>query len=102
MNDDTLPRLKCPIIAGSANNVLDEARHGADLRRAGILYAPDYVINAGGLIDVARFALGFDIEAARARLRRIDGTLTDIFARADAEDRPTADVADAIAEERFR
>lgn len=102
VNDDTLPRLKCPIVAGSANNVLGEARHGADLRRAGILYAPDYVINAGGLIDVARFALGFDIESARGKLRRIDGTLTEIFARADAEGRPNAEVADAIAEERFR
>ena len=102
VNDRTLPRLKCPIIAGSANNVLDEARHGAALRRAGILYAPDYVINAGGLIDVARFAIGYDIEAARAKLHRIDGTLSEIFARADAEDRPTSDVADAIAEERFR
>ena len=102
VNDATLPRLKCPIVAGSANNVLDAGRHGGALRRAGILYAPDYVINAGGLIDVARFALGFDIETARAKLHRIDGTLTEIFARADAEDRPTADVADAIAEERFR
>jgi len=101
VNDATLPGLKCPIVAGSANNVLDAARHGAALRRAGILYAPDYVINAGGLIDVARFALGFDIETARTKLHRIDGTLTEIFARADAEDRPTADVADAIAEERF-
>ena len=102
VNDATLPRLKCPIVAGSANNVLDAARHGAALRRAGILYAPDYVINAGGLIDVARFALGFDIEAARARLHRIDDTLTEVFARADAEDRPTGEVADSIAEERFR
>ena len=102
VNDATLPRLKCAIVAGSANNVLDEERHGAALRRAGILYAPDYVINAGGLIDVARFALGFDIEAARARLHRIDDTLTEIFARAEAEDRPTGDVADSIAEERFR
>lgn len=102
VNDNTLPRLKCPIIAGSANNVLDEARHGAALRRAGILYAPDYVINAGGLIDVARFALGFDIEAARAKLHRIDETLAEIFARADSEDRPTAEVADSIAEEKFK
>ena len=101
VNDATLPRLKCPIVAGSANNVLDAARHGAALRRAGILYAPDYVINAGGLIDVARFALDFDIEAARTKLYRIDETLTEIFARADAEDRPTAEVADSIAEERF-
>ena len=102
VNDETLPRLKCAIVAGSANNVLHEARHGAALRRAGILYAPDYVINAGGLIDVARFAVGYDIGAARTMLHRIDDTLDEIFARADAEDRPTGEVADRIAEERFR
>ena len=82
--------------------MLDDARHGTALRRAGILYAPDYVINAGGLIDVARFAVGYDIEEARTKLHRIDATLVEIFARADAEGSPTSDVADAIAEERFR
>src|ERR671933_1781340 len=53
VNDKSLPELQCPIIAGSANNILLEARHGAALAERGILYAPDYVINAGGLINVA-------------------------------------------------
>src|SRR3712207_9070395 len=53
VNDATIPTLRCGIIAGSANNVLLEARHGEALAERGILYAPDYVINAGGLINVA-------------------------------------------------
>jgi leucine dehydrogenase len=101
LNDDTIPRLKCAVVAGSANNQLADEPHGRALRDRGILYAPDYVINAGGLIDVARFALHFDIEAARAKLFQIDDTLIEIFERADAEDQPTSDVADRIAEERF-
>lgn len=101
VNDETIPRLRAPVIAGSANNVLDAERHGAALRKAGILYAPDYVINAGGLIDVARFAIGFGVDEARAKLNQIDDTLMEIFRRADTEDRPTSDVADTIAEERF-
>jgi len=101
VNDKTLPQFKCPVIAGSANNVLDEERHGTALREAGILYAPDYVINAGGLIDVGRFALDFGIDEARTKLHQIDDTLMEIFRRADFDDRPTSDVADTLAEERF-
>jgi leucine dehydrogenase len=101
INDASIDRLKARIVAGSANNVLDEERHGEALRRRGILYAPDYVINAGGLIDVARFACGFDIDEGRRKLHQIDDTLTEIFVRADSEGRATSDVADAIAEERF-
>lgn len=101
INDRTIPILKAPIIAGSANNQLADEGHGAMLRKAGILYAPDYVINAGGLIDVARFAVGFDIEEARRKLFQIDDTLIEIFERADADGLPTNIVADHIAEERF-
>ena len=53
INDDSLPRLSCAIVAGAANNQLLEDRHGAALHARGILYAPDYVINAGGLINIA-------------------------------------------------
>jgi leucine dehydrogenase len=102
VNDKTLPRLKMPIVAGSANNVLDDERHGIELRRRGILYAPDYVINAGGLIDVARFAVGFGMDEATEKLERIDDTLAEIFRRADAQDRPTSEVADQLAEELFQ
>jgi len=90
------------VVAGAANNQLAEPRHGGALRKRGILYAPDYVINAGGLIDVARFAVGFDIEEGRRKLRRIDDTLTAIFFRADADGDSTDAVAGRMAEERFR
>ena len=100
VNDDTIDQFKTPIIAGSANNVLDEDRHGGELRNREILYAPDYVINAGGLIDVARFAVGFGVEEGRKKLFQIGETLTEIFGRAENEARPTSEVADVIAEER--
>ena len=102
VNDVTLPRLNVPVIAGSANNVLGDERHGIELRRRGILYAPDYVINAGGLIDVARFAVGFGMDEARQKLDRIDDTLLEIFHRADDLDTPTGEIADRLAEERFQ
>ena len=102
VNDDTIPRLRAPIVAGSANNVLAEERHGLELRERNILYAPDYVINAGGLIDVARFPLGISLEEAKVKLEQIDDTLTEIFARAETEGLPTSEIADRIAEERFQ
>jgi leucine dehydrogenase len=101
INDRTLARLKTPVIAGSANNQLAEDRHGRILLERGILYAPDYVINAGGLIDVARPLLGMDIEAARVKLRKIYATLLDIFRRSAAERLPTSVIADRMAEARF-
>ena len=61
LNSETIPQIKAPIIAGGANNQLaDEARHGMMLREKGILYAPDYVINAGGLINVFHELKGFN------------------------------------------
>ena len=102
INDRTLPRLKAPIVAGAANNQLAEDRHGIELMQRGILYAPDYVINAGGIIDVYYERTGFDATALERHIAGIDGSLTEIFARARREERPTAEVADAIAEERFR
>lgn len=104
INDNTLPRLRASVVAGAANNQLVEPRHGEALRERGILYAPDYVINAGGLIDVSYEldAGGYDRERVFNHIRRIADTLTEIFTRADREGRSTAFVADRIAEERFR
>ena len=103
LNDETIPQLKAKIVAGAANNQLAEPRHGAALMNRGILYAPDYVINAGGIIDVYYERIGKLDEAALARhIEGIHDTLTEIFARARKEERPTGEVADAIAEERFR
>ncbi len=100
INDETIPRFECDIIAGSANNVLLEDRHGAGLAERGILYAPDYVINAGGVIWVGdAMENGFDEERATARLLAIGDTLSEIFRRADAGNRTTNEVADAMAQE---
>jgi leucine dehydrogenase len=69
--------------------------------KRGILYAPDYVINAGGIIDVYHERVGFDRVALVKHIDQIHDNLMEIFARARKEERPTGEVADAIAEERF-
>ncbi|WP_332671446.1 Glu/Leu/Phe/Val dehydrogenase dimerization domain-containing protein [Aromatoleum sp.] len=103
LNDRTIPQLKAKIVAGAANNQLAEPRHGASLMERGILYAPDYVINAGGIIDVYYERIGnFDAAALRRHIDGIHDNLIEIFARARKEERPTGEVADAIAEERFK
>lgn len=106
IDDSTLPRLRVAVVAGSANNQLAESRHGAELARRGILYAPDFVINAGGVINISyefgRDGKGYDRAAAFAHVDRIHDTLLTIFQRADAEGIPTNIAADRIAEERFR
>lgn len=102
LNDQTIPRLKVKVIAGASNNQLAEPRHGADLMQLGILYAPDYVINAGGIIDVYHERIGFSHGELLSHVEGIYDSLEEIFARAREEGRPTNEVADAIAEERFR
>lgn len=99
LNDTTIPQLQCQIVAGASNNQLAEDRHGAELLERGILYAPDYAINAGGLINVAQEYEGYDAEAARAKCTGIYDTMLSIFARARAEQIPTGQVADRIVEE---
>ena len=93
--------MRCRAVAGAANNQLGEPRHGQMLHDRGILYAPDYAINAGGLINVASEWVGYDANAVRERTARIYDTLLEIFSRAKALNRPTAGVADGLAEERF-
>jgi leucine dehydrogenase len=102
VNDDTLPELKCAAIGGSANNVLARDEHGYALRQLGILYAPDYVINAGGLINVADELQGYAPERARAKVEGIYGTLREVFHRAAAEGVPTSEAADRMAADRIR
>lgn len=101
LNDQTIPQLKARIVAGASNNQLAEPRHGVELMKRGILYAPDYVINAGGIIDVYHERIGFDRAALIAHVEGIYDNLLEIFERARKEERPTGEVADAIAEERF-
>ncbi len=99
INDQTLPQLTCEIVAGAANNQLLEARHGVALMEREILYAPDYAINAGGLINVAQEFVGYDPDAARAKTSEIYDTMWEIYERAQRESVPTHMVADRIVEE---
>lgn len=101
INDETLPQLRCKVVAGAANNQLAEPRHGVALMERGIIYAPDYVINAGGLINVAEEQAGYDPERARARTMKIYDTMYEIGERAQKVMAPTSVVADMIVEERL-
>lgn len=95
---NTIPKLQTPIIAGAANNQLATAQDGARLHSAGVLYAPDYVINAGGIISVGREYLGgATAESIGAEIHRIPVRLTEIFARSSATNRPTSELADEMA-----
>jgi leucine dehydrogenase len=103
LNDDTIARLACPIVAGAANNQLLEDRHGAAVHARGILYAPDYVINAGGLINIALELEpgGYDRARALARVEGIGATLTEVFERSASTGLPSNEVADRMAHERI-
>ncbi len=101
INDETIPTIKAKIIAGSANNQLAELRHGEALRKRDILYAPDYVINAGGLIEAYALYQGLSMAEAELQISHIYDTLLLIFDRAAREGKPTSQVADTIASERL-
>jgi leucine dehydrogenase len=100
INDRTLLQLKAKVIAGGANNQLAEDRHGAALVDKGVLYAPDYVINGGGIIRVAGQIFAWNDGDIEQRVRGIAATLAEIFTRADAAKRPTNVIADEMARER--
>jgi leucine dehydrogenase len=101
INDETVGALKCDIVAGAANNQLADDRHGLALLERGILYAPDYAINAGGLINVAQEFEGYDLDKVRQKTSGIYETMLNIFERAKVESLPTQRVADQIVEERI-
>lgn len=101
LNDRTIPELRARVVAGAANNQLAAPRHDHALRARGIVYAPDYVINAGGIIDIYYEGPSYDAATVRAHLARIGSTLADIFERARTESRPTGEVADLMAREIF-
>ena len=94
-----MKQLKCKIIAGSANNQLANPKHDKVVKDMGILYAPDYVINAGGVIHVCSEAADMSLEETDKRVRDIYNTLDKLFARAKEEDRPTGELADQMARE---
>ncbi len=102
LNDETIPRIKAPIVAGGANNqLLDEDKHGEMIKKRDILYAPDYVINAGGLINVYHELRGYNAEAAKRQARNIKGTLLEIYAEADKQDISYHKASDTVAERRI-
>ena len=101
INDETIPRMKFEIIAGAANNQLREDRHGIELHRRGILYAPDYVINAGGMINVFVELEGYDRDRAMRMSRGIFYNLRKVFQIARREHIPTYQAADKLVEERI-
>ncbi len=102
VNDDTLARLKCSIICGAANNQLaDEKVHGEAVLKKGILYAPDYVVNAGGLINVSTEISGLTPAEAMKLAQGIYNTTLRIFETAKAENIPSYAAANRIAEKRI-
>jgi leucine dehydrogenase len=101
LNDETIPMLKAKIVAGGANNQLKDERHGSALVERKILYAPDYVINAGGLINVYNELLGYNAEVARTQAGNIYHTLLSVFADAEKNGIPTGKASDLFAERRI-
>ncbi|MFT3809714.1 MAG: amino acid dehydrogenase [Micropepsaceae bacterium] len=102
LNDTTIPQIKAKIVAGGANNQLARPQsHGAAVMGRGILYAPDYVINGGGIIRVCGQIYDWTDEDIRARTTRIGATLTEVFTAAKRDSRPTHEVADEIARARI-
>lgn len=103
INSETIPTLKAPIVAGGANNQLqDEATHGKMLMDRKVLYAPDYVINAGGLINVYHELKGYDLASAQKQTENIYNTLLRVFEEADKNSCPTHVASDQLAERRIR
>lgn len=98
LNSKSVAQLRCAAVAGAANNQLSNLQIADQLEGRGILYAPDYVINSGGLIYVALQHQGESLGTITAHLSRIGTRLTEVFAHAQAEKRSPAHVADALAE----
>lgn len=101
LNDETIPQLKAKVVAGSANNQLQDSRHGDYLHELGIVYAPDYVINAGGVINVADELYGYNSERAMKRVEGIYDSIEKIFTISKRDGIPTYVAANRLAEERI-
>jgi len=102
INDETIPQLQVQIVAGAANNQLLEERHGAMLRDRNVLYAPDYVANAGGVLNGCIELLGWTPEQALEKINAIYDTVLHIFKSAKEQGITTNEAADRLAEERLR
>lgn len=101
LNDQTIPQFKCKAICGAANNQLAEPRHGDALQEIGILYAPDYIANAGGLIQVADELKGYNKERAFKNASLIYDILLQVYATSKQENLPTYKAADRMIENRI-
>lgn len=103
LNSSTVPRLKAKVVCGSANNQLAEPEMAEELRRRGILYAPDFIVNGGGIVNISdEFEEdGYDRERAFLKVARIGERLSEVFRHADRENVTTARAAEAVAEERI-
>ena len=101
INDETIPRLRVEVVAGGANNQLLEERHGDALEDKGILYAPDYVANAGGVINVYGEVAGWDAQRALDKADDIYDTVLRVFEIAESDRIPTYEAADRVAEQRL-
>ena len=101
LNEDTLPRLKAKVICGAANNQLANNQIGDELQRRGVLYAPDYAVNAGGVMNVALEITGYNRERAMRMMRTIYHNLARIYEIAERDNIPTYKAADRMAEERI-
>ena len=102
LDEARIPQLRAGIVAGAANNQLARPTHDRALFERGVLYAPDYCINAGGIIDIHYEGPAYDAAVVEAHLQRIGRTLTEIFERSAREQRPTGEIADRMAEGIFR
>jgi leucine dehydrogenase len=102
INDATIPQLNCSIVAGAANNVLLGEQHGVALEEKGILYAPDYVANAGGVINVYSEIAGWSSARAFRKADEIYDTILKVFDIAKTQMLPTYQAADRLAEQRIR
>ena len=101
LNSETIPRLKAKIVAGAANNQLAEESMAAALMQRDILYAPDYAINAGGLVNVAQEYAGYDGDKARTRTLKVYDTIFEIAERAKKAEMPTNIIANKLVEEKL-
>ncbi len=101
INDETLKVLNVDVVAGGANNQLEEQRHGDVLHAKGVLYAPDYAINAGGLINVNAEVEGWELERSHKKASEIYDTILKVIQIARDADIPTYRAADRLAEERI-
>lgn len=101
LNNRTIPQLKCKIVAGSANNQLETEKDGFELYNRGIIYAPDYAINSGGLINVGAELEGYNYKRVMDKVSKVYDTIAEVLERSKKEDIPPHEAADMLAEQRL-